>query len=59
MLHDAGLALFASEAGAYALVFGVEAAGSLAIIALLVQVDVRRFRTEVAELSWHLFGEAG
>jgi len=37
----------------------VEAAGSLAIIALLVQVDVRRFRTEVAELSWHLFGEAG
>lgn len=59
MLHDAGLALFASEAGAYALVFGVEAAGSLAIIALLVQVDVIRFRTEVAELSGHLFGEAG
>ncbi len=51
ILHDAGLALFASEAGAYALVFGVEAAGSLAIIALLVQVDVRRFRTEVEELS--------
>lgn len=59
ILHDAGLALFASEAGAYALVFGVEAVGSLAIIALLIQVDVGRFRTEVGELSWHLFGDAG
>jgi len=58
MVHDVGLALFASEAGAYALVFGVEAVGSLGIIALLLQVDVGRFRTEVGELSWRLFGEA-
>jgi hypothetical protein len=37
----------------------VEAAGSLGIIALLLQVDVARFRAEVGELTWHLFAEAG
>jgi len=59
ILHDVGLALLGSEGAAYALVFGVEAAGSLGIIALLLQVDVARFRAEVGELTWHLFAEAG
>ena len=59
VLHDLGLALFASEAGAYALVFGVEALGSLAILSLLLRVDVSRFRREVNELSWQALGEAG
>ncbi len=58
ILHDAGLALWGSEAGAYALVFLVEAGGLLGIIALLLQVDVARFRTEVAKLSWYFLAEA-
>ena len=58
ILHDVGLGLWGSEAGAYALVFLVEAGGLLGIIALLLQVDVARFRTEVAKLSWHLFADA-
>ncbi len=58
ILHDVGLSLWGSEAGAYALVFLVEAGGLLGIIALLLQVDVARFRTEVAKLSWHLLADA-
>ena len=58
ILHDAGLALLGSEAGAYALVFLVEAGGLLGIIALLLRVDVVKFRTEVAKLSWHFLAEA-
>ena len=58
ILHDAGLALLGSEAGAYALVFLVEAGGLLGIIALLLRVDVAKFRTEVAKLSWHFLAEA-
>lgn len=58
-LHDLGLTLFGSEAGAYALVFGVEALGSLAILGLLFRVDVRRFRSEVDELSWQALVDAG
>lgn len=54
ILHDVGFGLWGSEAGAYALVFLVEAGGLLGIIALLLQVDVTRFRAEVAKLSWHL-----
>jgi len=57
ILHDVGLRLWGSEAGAYALVFLVEAGGSLGIIALLLQVNVTRFRTEVAKLSWHLLAD--
>jgi BCD family chlorophyll transporter-like MFS transporter len=56
--HDLGLGLLGSEAGAYALVFLVEVGGLLGIIALLLQVDVTRFRTEVAKLSWHLLADA-
>jgi BCD family chlorophyll transporter-like MFS transporter len=59
MLHDLGLSLLGSEAGAYALVFGVEAIGSVAILGLLFKVDVGRFRAEVTELSWRAFGDAG
>jgi BCD family chlorophyll transporter-like MFS transporter len=58
ILHDLGLGLLGSEAGAYALVFLVEVGGLLGIIALLLQVDVTRFRTEVAKLSWHLLADA-
>jgi len=58
ILHDAGLALLGAEAGAYALVFLVEAGGLLGIIVLLLQVDVAKFRTEVAKLSWHFLAEA-
>ena len=57
ILHDVGFGLWGSEAGAYALVFLVEAGGLLGIIALLLQVDVTRFRTEVAKLSWHLLAD--
>lgn len=57
ILHDVGLGLWGSEAEAYALVFLVEAGGLLGIIALLLQVDVTRFRTEVAKLSWHLLAD--
>jgi len=57
ILHDVGLALLGSEARAYALVFLVEAGGLLGIIALLVQVDVAKFRGEVAKLSWHFLAE--
>ena len=59
MMYAVGLALFASEAGAYALVFGVEAVGSLAILALLAQVDVGTFRSEVGELSFQAFVDTG
>lgn len=59
MMHAVGLALFASEAGAYALVFGVEAVGSLAILALLAQVDVGTFRSEVGELSFQALVDTG
>jgi len=58
ILHDVGLGLWGSEARAYALVFLVEAGGLLGIIALLLQVDVAKFRAEVAKLSWHLLAEA-
>lgn len=58
ILHDVGLGFWNSEAGAYALVFLVEAGGLLGIIALLLQVDIARFRTEVAKLSWHLLADA-
>jgi BCD family chlorophyll transporter-like MFS transporter len=58
ILHDVGLGLWGSEAGAYALVFLVETGGLLGIIALLLQVDVAKFRAEVAKLSWHLLAEA-
>lgn len=58
ILHDVGLVLWGSEAGAYALVFLVEAGGLLGIIALLLRVDVAKFRTEVAKLSWHFLAEA-
>ena len=57
ILHDVGFGLWSSEAGAYALVFLVEAGGLLGIIALLRQVDVTRFRAEVAKLSWHLLAD--
>jgi len=57
ILHDVGFGLWGSEAGAYALVFLVEAGGLLGIIALLLQVDVTRFRAEVAKLSWHLLAD--
>lgn len=57
ILHDVGFGLWSSEAGAYALVFLVEAGGLLGIIALLLQVDVTRFRAEVAKLSWHLLAD--
>lgn len=59
ILHDLGLALLASEAGAYALVFRIEAVGSVAILGLLLKVDVGRFRAEVTELAWQALGEAG
>lgn len=59
ILHDLGLALLGSEAGAYALVFGVEAVGSVAILGLLFKVDVGRFRAEVTDLAWQAFGDAG
>jgi BCD family chlorophyll transporter-like MFS transporter len=59
VLHDLGLARLGSEAGAYALVFGVEAVGSVAILGLLFKVDVGRFRTEVTELSWQVFEDTG
>jgi BCD family chlorophyll transporter-like MFS transporter len=58
ILHDVGLVFLGSETGAYALVFLVEAGGLLGIIALLLQVDVTMFRTEVAKLSWHLLTDA-
>ena len=58
ILHDVGFGLWGSEAGAYALVFLVEAGGLLGIIALLLPVDVTRFRAEVARLSWHLLADA-
>jgi len=58
ILHDVGLGLLGSEAGAYALVFLVEGGGLLGIIPLLLRLDVAKFRTEVAELSWHLLAEA-
>ena len=57
ILHDVGFGLWGSEAGAYALVFLVEAGGLLGIIALLLPVDVTRFRAEVAKLSWHLLAD--
>ena len=50
--------LLALVTGAYALVFLVEAGGLLGIIALLLQVDVTKFRTEVVKLSWHLPADA-
>jgi len=59
VLHDLGLARLGSEAGAYALVFGVEAVGSVAILGLLFKVDVGGFRTEVTELSWQVFEDTG
>ncbi len=58
ILHDVGFGLWGSEAEAYALVFLVEAGGLLGIIALLLPVDVTRFRAEVARLSWHLLADA-
>jgi len=58
ILHDVGLVLWGSEAGAYALVFLVEAGGLLGVIILLLRLDVAKFRTEVAGLSWHLLAEA-
>jgi BCD family chlorophyll transporter-like MFS transporter len=57
ILHDVGLAIWGSEAGAYALVFLVEAGGLLGVIALLLRVDVVTFRTEVSQLSWRFLGE--
>jgi len=57
ILHDVGLILWGSEAGAYALVFLVEAGGLAGILALLLRLDVAKFRTEVAYLSWHFLAE--
>lgn len=52
IVHDAGLALWGSEAGAYASVFLVEAGGLLGVLVLLLGLDVARFQKEVAGLSW-------
>lgn len=57
ILHDVGLALLGSEAGAYALVFLTEAGGLLGIIVLLLRVDVAKFRSEVSKLSGHFLAE--
>jgi BCD family chlorophyll transporter-like MFS transporter len=59
LVHDAGIALFGSEPGAYALVFATETVGLLAILGLLVRVDVERFRNEIGEHAWRLLQESG
>jgi BCD family chlorophyll transporter-like MFS transporter len=57
-LHDLGLLTFGVEAGAYGLVFAVEAVGLLITLALLRSLSVAHFRRE-ADSMMLLLGEAG
>jgi BCD family chlorophyll transporter-like MFS transporter len=58
LLHDLGLRAFGAEAGAYGLVFVIEAAGLLLTLALLRSLSVAHFRSE-ADSMMLLLGEAG